>query len=82
MGANAATKGFQVVNNIEKVLAIELYAAAQALDFRKPMKSSPIIENWLNAYRKVVPFLDEDKVIHEDIVKSIAFLQQSQIEFE
>lgn len=82
MGANAATKGFQVVNNLEKVMAIELYAAAQALDFRKPMKSSPIIENWLNAYRKVVPFLDEDKVIHEDISSSISFLQQSKIEFE
>ena len=80
MGANAATKLYQIVNNIEKVLAIELYAAAQALDFRKPLKSSPIIENWLEEYRKIVPFMDEDKMIHEDIAKSITFLKQSKIQ--
>ena len=43
MGANAATKCLRVINNVEKVLAIELLSAAQALDFRRPMKSSPAI---------------------------------------
>ena len=43
-GANAATKAYKVVQNLEHILAIELFNAAQAMDFRKPSKSSPIIE--------------------------------------
>ncbi|MFP3861200.1 MAG: histidine ammonia-lyase, partial [Bacteroidales bacterium] len=44
MGANAATKVYRVVNNLEKILAIELFTAAQALEFRRPLKSSEILE--------------------------------------
>ena len=43
MGANAATKCFRVINNVEKVLAIELLTAVQAMEYRRPMKSSPVI---------------------------------------
>lgn len=58
MGANAATKCKRVIDNVEKVLAIELLTAVQALDFRKPLKSSPFIEEIVTAFRKEVSFND------------------------
>lgn len=76
MGANAATKAYKVVNNLERILAIELFNAAQALDFRRPKKSSVFIENFIKEYRKHVQFIEEDKVMYEDINKSIQFLQE------
>ncbi len=76
MGANAATKLYQVVNNTEKILAIELLNAAQALSFRRPLKSSAILENIYQAYRKQVPVIEKDRIIHEDMQKTISFIQQ------
>jgi histidine ammonia-lyase len=76
MGANAATKLYQVVNNTEKILAIELLNAAQALSFRRPLKSSAILENIYQAYREQVPVIEKDRIIHEDMQKTIAFIQQ------
>ena len=64
MGANAATKCYRVVNNLETVLAIELFNAAQALEFRRPLKSSPVIEDFVAEYRKVVPFVKDDQVMY------------------
>ena len=75
MGANAATKLYKVVYNTEKVLAIELFNAAQALDFRRPLKSSPAIEAIYEEYRKIVPFLNEDQVMYTHIAHSIDFLR-------
>jgi len=75
MGANGATKAYQVVSNLEKILAIELFAAAQALEFRRPAKSSPIIESFIEAYRKEVAFVKDDQVMHDDIERSISFLR-------
>ncbi len=75
MGANAATKAFKVVENLERILAIELLTAAQALEFRRPLKSSPTIESMMEDYRNVVPFIDEDRVLYEDIKNSIQFLK-------
>lgn len=60
MGANAATKLKRVVENVYQVLAIELFTAAQALDFRRPDQSSPTIENFHRAFRNEVPFLTHD----------------------
>jgi histidine ammonia-lyase len=80
MGANAATKAYKVVNNLERILAIELFNAAQALDFRKPMKSSPFIVDFIKKYRTYVAFIEEDKVMFEDIDKSIQFLRE--VEYE
>jgi len=74
MGANAATKAFKVVHNLEKILAIELFNAAQALDFRRPNKSSLFIENFISQYRKLVPFLKNDDVMYTHIHKSVEFL--------
>lgn len=80
MGANAATKGWRVVNNLEKILAIELFNAAQALDFRRPKKSSDFIENFVEQYRKRVSFIEEDKVMHDEIEKSIQFIKEVKVD--
>ena len=80
MGANAATKCLRVINNVEKVLAIELLTAVQALDFRKPQKSSPIIEKVASKFRQHVLFNEADRVLHDDIIKSINFIRLEQLE--
>ena len=74
MGANAATKCLRVVENIEKILAIELLTAAQAFEFRRPLKSSIAIENFYTAYRSVVSFNESDRFLHLDIDKSLLFI--------
>jgi len=74
MGANAATKLYEVVNNVEMILGIELLNATQALEFRRPKKSSTMIENLVREYRKTVPFIEKDRIIHEDMMKSVAFI--------
>lgn len=79
MGANAATKAFMVVNNVEKILSIELFNAAQALEFRKPLKSSPFIEEFVANYRKQVPFVENDTVMYELMHKSKDFLHDVDI---
>ncbi len=75
MGANAATKAYRVLENLERVLAIELFNAAQALEFRRPAKSSPYIEHFVSQYREHVKFIDEDKVMYDDIRASVNFLK-------
>lgn len=74
MGANAATKCLRVAENIEKILAIELLTAAQAFEFRRPLKSSIAIENFYTAYRSVVSFNESDRFLHLDIDKSLLFI--------
>lgn len=76
MGANAATKLVQVIDNTERILAIELFNAAQALEFRRPLKSSPVIEKLHADYRKVVPFIDDDQIMYPHIAASVKFLQE------
>ena len=75
MGANAAIKLYKVVLNTERVLAIELFNAAQALEFRRPLKSSPAIQEIFKAFRKEVPFIINDEVMYPYIQKSIDFLR-------
>ena len=72
----AAIKLYKVVLNTERVLAIELFNAAQALEFRRPLKSSPAIEEIFNEYRKSVPFIINDEVMYPYIKKSIEFLNR------
>ena len=76
MGANAATKLLRVVENTERVLAIELMNAAQALHFRRPLRSSEPIERLVAEYRKVVPFIDTDEVMFPHIARTIEFLRE------
>ncbi len=76
MGANAATKCLRVIDNVAKVLAIELMVAAQALEFRRPLKTSPVLEQLIADFRKVVAVNEEDRVLNTDINQSINFLMQ------
>ncbi|MDT8309375.1 MAG: histidine ammonia-lyase [Bacteroidales bacterium] len=80
MGANAATKAYQSVNNLEMILAIELYNAAQALEFRRPLKTSPFLEDFVKMYRKYVSFVEEDKVMYTDMNNSVLFLHEVSLE--
>lgn len=77
MGSNSATKLCKIVDNTERILAIELFNAAQALDLRRPMKSSPELEAWHAEYRKVVPFIENDTVMSPLIDASIKFIRQN-----
>jgi histidine ammonia-lyase len=82
MGANAATKCLRIVNNLETVLAIELMNASQALEFRKPKKSSPLLESFVGSFRLVVPFVAEDRLLATDIHAAVAFIQSFSIDSE
>lgn len=76
MGANAATKCYKVVQNSERVLAIELFNAVQAIDFRLPLKTSPVLQSICAEYRKVVPFIGNDCVMYTHISNSVEFLRK------
>ena len=80
MGANAATKALRVMDNLERILAIELMNASQAIEYRRPLQSSDFIEMFLGAYREEVPLVKEDRILHYDIEKSVSFLNSFQIE--
>lgn len=79
MGSNAATKLWKVVQNTERVLAIELMNAAQALEFRRPLHSSKTIEAIFEEYRKVVPFVDNDTVMYPHIASSVKFMNEYEL---
>lgn len=76
MGANAATKLYRVVNNLYSILAIELLTAAQALEFHRPLKTSPELEEFVHTFRTRVPFIEIDRVLHDDIVNAEKFLRE------
>ena len=76
MGSNAATKLWRVVGNTERVLAIELFNAAQALEFRRPARTSPALERLVAEYRQRVPFIDNDQVMYPHIAASVEFLRE------
>lgn len=80
MGANGATQAFTLINNIERILAIELFNASQALFFRAPLKSSSFIEAVLAAFREDVTFVSNDRELYIDIQNAIAFLTNLQID--
>jgi len=80
MGANAALKAYKVMENLERILAIELLNAAQALEFRRPEKSSPFVEKIIAKYREKVPFIEDDRIFQKDIDKSIKFLRELEVE--
>ena len=76
MGGNGATRLIKVVDNLERILAIELFNASQALEFRRPLKSSEYVEDFISGYRKYVQFVKDDKVMYKEIEKSINFIQE------
>ena len=82
MGANAATKCLRIMDNLERILAIELMNASQAIEFRRPLQSSPFIEMFLKSYREEVPLVKEDRILHYDIENSVAFLNSFMIDLK
>jgi histidine ammonia-lyase len=79
MGANAATKAHKILQNLERILAIELLNAAQALEFRRPMKTSPFLEDFVAQYRQHVEFIHEDKVMQPEIARSVRFIEEVEL---
>jgi histidine ammonia-lyase len=75
MGATGAIRTYKVADNLKNILAIELMTAAQALEFRRPMKTSPELEQILEKYRNFVPFLEKDTFLQPYIKKSREFLE-------
>ncbi|MCT4666017.1 MAG: histidine ammonia-lyase [Flavobacteriales bacterium] len=81
MGANAATKMWEIVKNTKSVLAIELLNASQAMSFRT-YKTGTLGESLLKAYRADIPFIDEDVLSHDYMQKSLNFIDQLRFDFE
>jgi histidine ammonia-lyase len=79
MGANAATKCLRVIENVEKVLAIELMSGAQALDFRRPLQSGSTVERMVKAFREKISFNEQDRVLHDDMKAAVQFVKDYQM---
>jgi histidine ammonia-lyase len=79
MGANATVKTNTVIENTKRVMAIELLNAVQAIEFRRPMRTSDLLENLIADFRKTIPFIEEDSVMYPLIEKSIAFIKNLDI---
>jgi histidine ammonia-lyase len=79
MGANSATKCKKVVDNLQTIFAIELFTASQALSFGNG-KSSPFIESMVSLFRKEVTIVEEDRVLHHDIINATNFISSLEIE--
>jgi histidine ammonia-lyase len=79
MGANAATKCYKVIENVEKLLAIELLNASQAIEFKRPLKSSPKIESVLADFRKLIPFIKDDKIMYQELEATLQFVKTMSI---
>lgn len=80
MGAKAATKALLIIDNLERILAIELMIATQAIEIRRPLQSSDFIEMFLKSYREEVSLLEIDKDFHNVVKKSVAFLNSFMID--
>lgn len=79
MGMTTALKTRQILDNAQAILGIEFIAAAQALDFRKPLKPSPAVQAAYEVIRKYVPFLEEDRPLYPDINKMKEVVQSGEI---
>lgn len=79
MGANAATKAMMVLQNLEQILAIELITAAQALEFRRPLKTSAYLETLVTAYRQKVPYQTTDRYMHPEMKSTLSFMRSHQL---
>lgn len=82
MGANAATQVYTLVNNVERILSIELLNACQALHFRKPLKTSPFLESFIKLYRQDVQFVNQDEILHNLMETTVQFIDVFCIENE
>jgi histidine ammonia-lyase len=74
MGANAATKTYRVLKNVQAIVAIEWLTAGQALEFRRPLKSSPEVETMLRRLRSEIPYTQEDHYLGAYMKKALELL--------
>ena len=81
MGANAGLQALQIVENVEQILAIELFNASQALFFR-PKKTSVFLQTFLDTFRKEVPRVTTDRILYKDLEEALKFLRTIRIEKE
>lgn len=79
MGSISGRKALQIVENVEKILAIELLTAAQAFEFRKPLKSGVVLDEIHKFIRTRVPFAERDRVFADDIETGIDMIQKQEI---
>jgi len=79
MGTIAARKFGKITDNVEHILAMELLCASQALDLRRPLKSSDEIEKIHSSIRKVVPFADTDRVFAHDINAIVSIINSNEL---
>ena len=79
MGSIGGRKALRVIDNLEKILAIELLTAAQAFEYRKPMKSGIILDKIHQEIRKHVPFAEKDRVFADDIEEGIKMIKNKTI---
>lgn len=82
MGANAATKLLRVTTNLKTLLAIEMFNACQALHYRRPLKTSPFLERFVEAYRSEVPFIANDQIMSKHIETSVNFINHFQVDYD
>jgi histidine ammonia-lyase len=74
MGANAALQAYEILNNLKHIIAIEWLNAAQAIEFRRPGKTAPVIEEMMSDYRKVVPSIQQDRLLQKDILGTVRWM--------
>ena len=79
MGSIGARKALKVIDNLEKILAIELVCAAQAFDFRKPLKSSEVLDDVHDTIRENIDFANEDRIFSIDIEKAIQLIKNREL---
>ena len=79
MGANSAILLFDISENVKKILSIELFNSAQAIDLKKPLKTSNSLHQFISMYRNKVEFISEDKLMHNEINSTLDFIESYNI---
>lgn len=77
---NAALKSKQIIANVERILAMELFYASQALYFREPIQTSPFLQSFITMFRQDVPLVKKDVIMHHEMEKSINFIKNLHID--
>ena len=68
-------KASQISENVKKILSIELFNSAQAIDLKKPLKTSNFLHQFISIYRNKVEFISEDKLMHNEINSTLDFIE-------
>ena len=76
MGSISGRKALMVIDNLEKILGIELFCAAQGFDFRKPLKSGGILDACHSAIRQTIPFAESDHIMSAEMNKAIELVKK------